>query len=219
MQSSHHGHGHGGAEAGGAGAGAGGPPSGTRLGSSLFNKLRNAVPLNRADSGAMVAVDVTGGGAAPLVRTPTARTARDALAAVGLGGSFSGAPSPTLTLVDQIGGPDVLKTAVEGLVDRLFEDQRIGHFFRNVSKTMLAKKLRMMFEVQYGDNPVYAFSVQGMYRAHKHFKMGDADFDAFMNNVAAAFAAAGVAATTVELVVAELQPFRDAVIGRGMWDD
>ena len=211
MQSSHRG----GTDVGGAGAGSAAGPSGTRRRSSLYNKLRSALPLNRADSGSMLTEDGSGG-AAPRVRTPSVR---DALATVGLGGSFSGAPSPTLTLVDQIGGPDVLKTAVEGLVDRLFEDQRIGHFFRNVSKTMLAKKLRMMFEVQYGDSSIYAFSVQGMYRAHKHLKMGDADFEAFMNDVAVAFSAAGVAATTVELVVADLQPLRDAVIRRGDWDD
>ncbi len=84
---------------------------------------------------------------------------------------------------------------------------------------MLAKKLRMMFEAYYGDNDAYAFTVQGMYHAHKNVKATGADFDAFMENVATAFAAAGIQPGKVDAFVAELQLFRDAVVGRGLWDE
>ena len=128
------------------------------------------------------------------------------------------------SLLDRVGGQDGLKAVVDSFVEKNADDPCIGRLFNGVSRPALAKKTRMMLEGLLGPNlggsTVYSYSVQGVYRAHRHLQINDADFDVLIANIRETlYAAEGVDHSAVPDILACLAKFRDPCLGRGVWDD
>lgn len=140
----------------------------------------------------------------------------EVLASLGL--SWKHPPRPRL-LIERVGGQDVIKAVAEELVQRVTADPRLAHHFAGVSHDVLTKKMRMMLESMFGGADIHGYDVKSMHRVHRHLKLMDADFDAYVGHVAQAVKAGGVEGKDADEMVAEIAKFRDPVLGRGAWSD
>jgi hemoglobin len=112
-----------------------------------------------------------------------------------------------ITLLEEIGGPDVIDEVVAGFYERTLNDDRLVAFFRGVSMTRLqGRQVDFLCSILGGTN--LGQGHRDLREAHAGMHIGHAHFDAVLGHLTAALEAAGIAPPLVARVLAEIEPYR-----------
>ena len=127
-------------------------------------------------------------------------------------GCASTAPR-TDTLYAELGERSGIEALVETLLFRVSDDPRIAHHFADVDIIHLNDRLVEFLCVQSGGPCTYAG--KAMVEAHKHVTVGEADFNALVEDLMWAMDERGLPRTTQNRLLRRLAAMQREVVRRG----
>lgn len=149
-----------------------------------------------------------------------AQGAAPAAAADGRGRSRSaGTPEPAPTVYEQLGGAPAIRAAVDLFYDKVLEDQRIAHYFNDVSMMRLkAHQRAFITAVTGGEQDTYADMDVAMARlrtAHERLKITRHDFNLVVTHLVTTLTELGVAPELVEQLTPTILQLRESIVSVG----
>ncbi len=148
-----------------------------------------------------------------------ALTAADAHRAASERDTASDAAAPPKTVYEQLGGAPAVRAAVDVFYDKVLEDQRIAHFFKNMSMTRLkAHQRAFITAITGGDQDEYAdmdAAMDRLRKAHERLKITRHDFNLVVTHLVTTLAELGVATELVEQVTPKILQLREAIVSVG----
>lgn len=113
-------------------------------------------------------------------------------------------------LYDELGGPDVVRTAVSVLYQRVTADDELGPWFADIDLERLKAHQRAFLSAAFGGPQV--FSGRSLAEAHSDLEITDAAFDRIVQTLLTSLADLGVAAAAVTRVAERLELARADVV-------
>ncbi len=119
------------------------------------------------------------------------------------------------TLYEQLGGEAAVNAAVDNFYRRVLADERVNHWFEGTDMVRQAAKQKAFLTFAFGGPNNY--TGMDMKDGHAHLVakgLGDADFDAIVDNLGTTLREMGVAEDLIARVAATAETTRGAVLGR-----
>jgi len=119
------------------------------------------------------------------------------------------------TLYDRLGGAPAVNAAVDIFYRKVIADDRIGHFFEGVDIDRLAAKQKAFLTLVFGGPNSY--DGKSLRDGHRHLVaqgLGDAHFDAVIEDLAATLKELGVSEGDIAEVAGIAQSVRNDVLDR-----
>jgi hemoglobin len=115
------------------------------------------------------------------------------------------------SIYQKIGGKPVIDKAVRIFYDKMLADQRVSHFFGEVSIPLLKKKQEMFMILVTGGPAVY--TGQSLRQAHARLNLDEESFDIAAGYIRDSFVELGVEQCYIDVVIARVQLFKSEVLG------
>jgi hemoglobin len=115
-----------------------------------------------------------------------------------------------MSIYESIGGSTAVEAAVEKFYTRLTSDPEIAVFFERADMDELATRQRMFLTAALGGPDAY--EGRDMRAAHAHLQITDADFDLFLDCLAASLADLGATPARCDEVLEALEPLRLEIV-------
>ncbi len=115
-----------------------------------------------------------------------------------------------MTLYDQVGGADAVRTAVAVFYKRVVEDPSLSAWFDGVDLTRLKAHQRAFLGAALGGPDV--FTGRDGLAAHAGLGITDEAFDTVVDHLATALADLDVAPSAIELVASRLEDLRPQIV-------
>lgn len=117
------------------------------------------------------------------------------------------------TLLEQLGGREAIELVVAGFYERVLSDSLLKPYFRGVQMSRLYKNQADYFCMALGDDPS-VYRGRDMRSLHAGMNIGDAEFDAVANHLAATLAEVEVPPALIEAVLGRIAPLRPEIVTR-----
>jgi hemoglobin len=117
------------------------------------------------------------------------------------------------SLYERLGGADAVKQVIEKLVENVSQDPAVNKSFKNTKGPKLEALKRNLADqlCEIAGGPC-RYNGKDMKSAHKGMKIGEAQFDSFMNDLKLAMAEAKVPEPEQQELIEKLGPLREDVV-------
>jgi hemoglobin len=116
------------------------------------------------------------------------------------------------SIYSEVGGSEAIDAVVSEFYDRVLADGQLVHFFEGMEMEELhAHQVQFISSVTGG--PV-DYTGADMREAHAHLAIGDADFDAVADHLAAALQENGVQDENIETIMSEVEALKGPILDR-----
>ncbi|MCL6670978.1 group I truncated hemoglobin [Streptomyces panaciradicis] len=120
------------------------------------------------------------------------------------------APTPSLTLFEQLGGEDAVGAVVDLFYDRVLGDRDLRPYFTGVDLDRLKQHQRRFIGQALGATRPY--SGRSMRKAHEHLAVTDDAFGKVVGHLAGALTEAGVDEATIGTIAEALLPLKTDIV-------
>lgn len=118
--------------------------------------------------------------------------------------------TPKQSLYDEIGGRETLEKALRLVVNRIYNDTQIGHYFEGVPKRHLHKELTDQFCELIGGPCEYKGKT--MLESHKNLNLTDSDFFLLVEYVQKAMRDIGITYEQENRILRHIAPLKSEVV-------
>lgn len=116
------------------------------------------------------------------------------------------------TLFERVGGNDAINAAVDIFYDKILADDRINHFFENISMEKQRGKQKAFFMTLFKGEAEN--SAEYMRKAHQHLTLTEADFSAVAEHLQNTLVELDLADDLVSEITTAAASLQDAVLNR-----
>lgn len=114
------------------------------------------------------------------------------------------------TIYDQLGGSDVVKTAVTVFYNRVLDDESLAKWFEDIDLSRLRAHQRAFLTAALGGPQVFAG--RDLSESHAGMAITDEAFESIVNHLLTALADLDVAQPAIDEVGARLDELRDQIV-------
>ncbi|MEO9803237.1 MAG: group 1 truncated hemoglobin [Reichenbachiella sp.] len=116
------------------------------------------------------------------------------------------------TLFEKIGGMNAVNAAVDIFYDKVLEDSRISHFFKNINIEAQSGKQKAFLAYAFG--APMAYTGKNMRDAHAHMNLTEEHFNAVAGHLVDTLQELSVAQNLIDEVVSVALTTKDDILGR-----
>ncbi|MEP4093156.1 group 1 truncated hemoglobin [Reichenbachiella sp.] len=116
------------------------------------------------------------------------------------------------TLFEKIGGMNAVNAAVDIFYDKVLEDSRINHFFKNINIEAQSGKQKAFLAYAFG--APMAYTGKNMRDAHAHMNLTEEHFNAVAGHLVDTLQELSVAQNLIDEVVSVALTTKDDILGR-----
>lgn len=117
-----------------------------------------------------------------------------------------------MSVYERIGGAPAVEVAVDIFYRKVLGDDRISHFFDNISMEAQAAKQKAFLTMAFGGPNSY--TGKDMREAHKHMNLNETHFDAVVEHLAATLQELGVGEEDINEIAGIANSVKDDVLNR-----
>lgn len=115
------------------------------------------------------------------------------------------------SLLEVLGGRDALEVVVVGLCERVWHDPALAPRFRDVARSRYEGRLVAYLQALFGDR-MASWRGRELGAVHAELAIRDAEFDSFVNHLAATLAAAGVSPPLIAALTTRVASVRADIV-------